>query len=1452
MAQDNYIAPTTLPAQALPGSRMVAKGRVQYYFGNSGPYFAGKAGFVYSTAPITVAVAGTINGYTYESVSSAAAISRVEYPKYYDYNFLPPTGGIILDEAYQLNIFNLAAGQTYYIRSYVQNDLIYDANTETGLVEYGAQVTISTLPSGLAKGYYISESTVGFFNPLQIRNSGEAQDSILVADSSGLATWKPVKQLFSSGHYVGELYGGGVVAAVWREGDDEKVLIVSTEDVLTYTSPVFQQTTPSWSTGAAQTALAGANNKYSGYLNTTKILAQAGSLGTTYSAARGAADYKGGGYEDWYLPSYFEMNQVFNNAAIINKVLGRESFITANSNLAAYWTSTESPLTTWPPSEWAIICAASGYQAWKKDNISRVRPVRIESYNTGDGLILALDATNKKSISDLEYLRTGTASKWRCLVNAGLTNSYHFALSSWPASSSDTFVSTMLAGLSDAGASENIGKRKSGNFTLTAVNGTTSPALYNNGASSSIVSDYFTPFGTFPYLSIDITDASTTPNPTKAAVDISVSVVENGITSEYDIIRQVTNTSGSNNVGLKIPLVRYIGKSISVKIEAPNATYVSSTNKSGPGIDNIILLSESGKHVATGPIYNSSESGFFRFNGTGSNASDSSNSFGGYVEFVAPVGNTSIVTVELWCRLGVNYIAKAMFGWDIYGIFAASNGSIGFNTGNGDIYGISAARVQQLGLVGNWKHYVFVMNRSVSYTFNKMYINGEEQVLAAQVAPYGGSLGVEDPANRNFSNNTVPGRGRIGGYSTRGYGQNMYLFNGDIAAFRIYSRSLNKDEVMKNFSKEKKRYQILPSILRDGLATHIDFNIPASYSQDGSANGTISDISGSGINAALTIGTLSPVINRTGSLYEGRSLFFAGTSAANPTVKWTNTAAPNTALNSITQRVSVSLWIKLDSIASGLIAAKSITDTNNSSWEIYVVSGKIFFRIRSASAAVPIESTSAISASRWTNICATFESSTGRVRIYINSSLDREYFVQPGFTLQSDTGGMYLGKYPNGASPMSGSIESFQLYNREISVEEVKNNYDAVKFAFERSYADSNQFYAHEINGSPTFSISQNLTLDLGGTYNEKVLKLGTDGTSKWVDKSNVFSRPTNQRIVGDLYGGGIIVATWAYPKSVFNYLIMSTQDIAQNVAWSNITAAVSGASSDFRGDTNTNTIIAQSGHSTSAAKLCKDYNGGGYTDWYLPSVFEMNQAFNAAGIIGTITGTDSISGRYWTSTEPVGAQAALNAYIYSVSAEDPINNNSIVFGFQKLLEKTLTANVRAFRFATTAVTTTPWRPWWREEYPIWIEWEQNWNPRNYWEDYNWEFNYFSFTNVSTGQITYTPAGSTMFGPYPPSNFNCINSSVSTSENVIEFGVCYLFTYPYPYNNNSILNAIPTTSDSKVVGSGAYSQFTVNIPLTFGSPVSGYYTFLLRTRAYAITNSGTYYGPVVVAGDQGN
>ncbi len=43
-------------------------------------------------------------------------------------------------------------------------------------------------------------------------------------------------------------------------------------------------------------------------------------------------------------------------------------------------------------------------------------------------------------------------------------------------------------------------------------------------------------------------------------------------------------------------------------------------------------------------------------------------------------------------------------------------------------------------------------------------------------------------------------------------------------------------------------------------------------------------------------------------------------------------------------------------------------------------------------------------------------------------------------------------------------------------------------------------------------------------------------------------------------------------------------------------------------GWSNTEAIIAQEGHTDSAAKLCRDYRGGGCDDWFLPSREELRQ----------------------------------------------------------------------------------------------------------------------------------------------------------------------------------------------------------------------------------------------------
>jgi len=131
-----------------------------------------------------------------------------------------------------------------------------------------------------------------------------------------------------------------------------------------------------------------------------------------------------------------------------------------------------------------------------------------------------------------------------------------------------------------------------------------------------------------------------------------------------------------------------------------------------------------------------------------------------------------------------------IFGFNLYDVWTA-DGRIGFNTAQGDQYGISSTQVTNLGLLNQWKHYVFEMRSDVSYTNNKIYINSQNQSLSQL-------LGSEGSSNRNFNS----GNGRISSWLA----DNNYYIPMDLAQFRVYNRALTASEIVQNYNATKKRY----------------------------------------------------------------------------------------------------------------------------------------------------------------------------------------------------------------------------------------------------------------------------------------------------------------------------------------------------------------------------------------------------------------------------------------------------------------------------------------------------------------------------------------------------------------------------------------------------------------------------------------------------------------------
>jgi hypothetical protein len=208
--------------------------------------------------------------------------------------------------------------------------------------------------------------------------------------------------------------------------------------------------------------------------------------------------------------------------------------------------------------------------------------------------------------------------------------------------------------------------------------------------------------------------------------------------------------------------------------------YIDTANTrsySGSGTTVYGLVSGTNVTLTNGVGFGTTNTNYFIFDGANDNIPFS----------LSSIGNT--LTVEFWARIKA-FNGGMIFGFNRYDVWT-SNGNIGFNTAQSDQYGITSSQVTNLGLLNQWKHYIFEMRSDVAYTNNKIYINSENQSLT-QIASS------ENSTNRNFNS----GNGRISSWLF----DNNYNISMDLAQFRVYSRALTATEVIQNYNSSKKRF----------------------------------------------------------------------------------------------------------------------------------------------------------------------------------------------------------------------------------------------------------------------------------------------------------------------------------------------------------------------------------------------------------------------------------------------------------------------------------------------------------------------------------------------------------------------------------------------------------------------------------------------------------------------
>jgi hypothetical protein len=118
---------------------------------------------------------------------------------------------------------------------------------------------------------------------------------------------------------------------------------------------------------------------------------------------------------------------------------------------------------------------------------------------------------------------------------------------------------------------------------------------------------------------------------------------------------------------------------------------------------------------------------------------------------------------------------------------------------------------------------------------------------------------------------------------------------------------------------------------------------------------------------------------------------------------------------------------------------------------------------------------------------------------------------------------------------------------------------------------------------------------------------------------------------IGQAALGGVIAYITGGGSTGTSGLVAQVADVSSGASWGCNGTTITGADGTAIGTGNQNTIDIMAGCATAgiAARLCGDLTEGGYSDWYLPSLDELQQLYNNRVAIGGFAGPV-----YWSSTE--------------------------------------------------------------------------------------------------------------------------------------------------------------------------------------------------------------------------
>ena len=189
--------------------------------------------------------------------------------------------------------------------------------------------------------------------------------------------------------------------------------------------------------------------------------------------------------------------------------------------------------------------------------------------------------------------------------------------------------------------------------------------------------------------------------------------------------------------------------------------------------------------------------------------------------------------------------------------------------------------------------------------------------------------------------------------------------------------------------------------------------------------------------------------------------------------------------------------------------------------------------------------------------------------------------------------------------------------------------------------------------------------------WNNSNLQIEVYNGTVWV---NMSGQTDQQLSIGQIYQGGIIAyisqsGDAGYDANTQHGLIAAATDQSTGIQWFNGSSKNILTNSVYLGGLeNTNKIIELQGAISTdyAAGIARAYRGGGYTDWYLPNIVELNIVFLNKTAIGGFANKN-----YWSSS-----QSGSNALAWHQDFSDGVDP----LGIKATSGKHLTYAVRAIR----------------------------------------------------------------------------------------------------------------------------------------------------------------------------